>query len=56
MITRRNTDARRKRDGEPANFYIHYEVDDEEVATVLRLEEHGGEKEFAWRLLEPAPA
>ena len=33
----RNTDARKKRSGSNCNF-IHYEVDDEEVATVLRLQ------------------
>ena len=47
--------ARRKRDGEVANFWIHYEVDDEEVATVLRLEEHGGEDDFSW-VLAPSRA
>ena len=51
VITRRNTDARRKRDGELANFYIHYEVDDDEVATVLSLEDYGGDDECSWLLL-----
>ena len=30
-----------------ANFFVHYEVDDEEVATVLRLAEHGCEDEYS---------
>ena len=46
-------DARVKRGGGQCNFYIHYEVDDEEVATVLQLTEYGGEDEHAWLLLEP---
>ena len=29
------------------------EVDDEEVMTVLRITEHGGEEDGAWVLLEP---
>ena len=32
---------------------IHYEVDDDEVATVLRLAEYGGEEEGSWVLIEP---
>ena len=39
--------------GQPCNFYIHYEVDDDEVATVLQLTEYGGEDEGSWLLLEP---
>ena len=30
-ITRRNHDGRRKRGGAISNFYIHYEVDDDEL-------------------------
>ena len=36
-----------------ASTYIHYEVDDEEVATALQLAEYGGEDESSWVLLEP---
>ena len=46
--------ARVKRGGNTCNFYIGYEVDDDEVATVLRLDEYGGEDEGSWLLLEPA--
>ena len=53
VIQRRVMDARVKRGGGQCNFYIHYEVDDEEVATVLQLTEYGGEDEHAWLLLEP---
>jgi hypothetical protein len=38
------------------NFYVFYEVDDDEVPTALSLEEYGGEDndEYgAWMLLEP---
>ena len=35
------TGARTKRGGQQCNFYIHYEVDDDEVPTVLQLAEHG---------------
>ena len=34
------------------NFYIHYEIDDQEVKTVLRLSEYGGHDEMAWVLLK----
>ena len=34
-------------------YDIHYEVDDDEVATVLQLSEHGGEDEGCWVMLEP---
>ena len=45
-------DGRTKRNGRQCNFYIHYEVDDDEVPTVLQLSEYGGEDEFCWVLLE----
>ena len=44
-------DSRTKRSGEQCNFYIFYEVDDEEVSTVLRLEEYGVDEECEWVLL-----
>ena len=34
---------------------IHYEIDDEEVATVLRTSEYGGTEDMAWVLLEVLP-
>jgi hypothetical protein len=36
-ITRRNKDGRRKVDGKIANFYVHYEIDDEEATHVLEV-------------------
>jgi len=35
------------------NFYIHYEVDDDEVPTALSLDDYGGDDESSWLLLEP---
>ena len=40
-----NTDGRIKRGGKTTNFYVHYEVDDDEVATALSLNEYGGDDE-----------
>ena len=34
---------------------IYYELDEQTVKTVLRLDEYGGEEESAWVLLEPIP-
>ena len=53
-IQRRVFDGRIKRDGEQCNFYIHYEVDDEEAATALLLDDYDGVDEHSWLLLEPA--
>ena len=39
----------------PKNFWIHYEMDCTTVNTTLRMEEYGGEHEFDWVLLKPAP-
>ena len=33
------------------NFHIYYEIDDETVSTVLRLDEYGGQEEKSWVLL-----
>jgi hypothetical protein len=38
------------------NFFVYYEVDDDEVPTALRLEEYGIEGEGGWVLLEAAAA
>ena len=43
-------------EGEKVNFIVYYEIDDEEVKTVLRAAEHGAEEDGAWILLEPQPA
>jgi len=58
-ILSRNTDARKTAklaDGNTAkkNFNIFYEIDGEEVASVLRADEYGGDEDFSWVLLEPA--
>ena len=55
-IQRRVFDGRTKRGGQQCNFYIHYEVDDDEVPTVLQLAEYDGEDEGCWVLLEPVAA
>ena len=44
------TDGRVKRDGTQCNFYIYYEVDDEEVATALRLDEYSVDTPCSWDL------
>ena len=54
-MQRRVTDKRVKRGGEQCNFYIYYEVDDEEVPTALRLQEYEDEAEYGWVLLAAAP-
>ena len=56
ILTRRNLDGRIKRGGVTTNFYVYYEVDDDEVPTALSLEEYGGEDEGSWLLLEPVAA
>lgn len=56
VLQRRIYDGRTKRSGEQCNFYIYYEVDDEEVPTALRLEEYGVDEECGWVLLEALPA
>ena len=52
----RNTDGRffKMMDGvrEKVNFIIYYEIDDEEVKTVLRAADYGGDEDGAWVLLE----
>ena len=36
------------------NFNIFYEIDGEEVGSVLRADEYGVDEDFSWVLLEPA--
>ena len=33
-------------------IYIYYEIDDDEVCSVLRLDEYGGDEDFSWVMLE----
>ena len=35
------------------NFNIFYEIDGEEVGSVLRVDEYGGDEHFSWVMLEP---
>jgi hypothetical protein len=61
-ITRRNKDARRKLEGQPYNFLVHYEIDDQEAAHVLQLDMYAqanAQQKNQWTLLErcePGPA
>jgi len=60
-ILRRNTDARRKVNKQPVNFYVHYEVDKTEAAHALSLDKYRregtGEAPYdQWVLLEKVPA
>ena len=44
---------RPERGGQQCNFFIHYEVDDDEAPTVLQLAEYeAGGEEGCWVLLE----
>ena len=56
MITEAGTDRRFKLDGEVVNFYVHYEIDDETVKTILRMSEYGGAEDMSWVLLGEAAA
>ena len=56
-VVRANSDRRRKIDCGVVNYYVHYEIDDEEAEHVLELGGYGKE----WRVLvqesaEDAPA
>ena len=51
-IQRRVTDGRVKRNGYNCNFYVYYEVDEDEVPSALSLEDYGGEDESSWFLLQ----
>ena len=52
IIQRCDTDRRRKVDGEPVNFYVYYDCDDEEASHALSLQNYGGEDEGDWVLLQ----
>jgi hypothetical protein len=45
-----------KRGGQQCNFYVYYEVDDDEVPTVLPLDTYGIDEECGWWLLEETGA
>ena len=57
-ITRVNTDGRRTVEkGTPANFFVFYEIDDDESKHELSLEEYGRKDVVnAWVLLEAEAA
>jgi hypothetical protein len=59
-IKARNTDGRfwKMIEGtrEKVNFLIYYEIDDEEVKTVLRTADYDGDEDGAWVLLEAVEA
>ena len=59
VLQRRVTDGRIKRDNVTCNFYVYYEIDDDEVPTALclanyRLHDDKGDggDEGGWMLLE----
>ena len=52
VVESANGDRRKKMDGEVVNFYVHYEIDGDTSAHVLKLEDYGGNDENAWVLLE----
>ena len=52
-----NTDGRRTVEkGKPANFFVYYEIDEDEVKTVLRADEYDGDGDGSWVLLEATGA
>ena len=55
VITERNTDGRRKVASVPANFVVHYQIDDNLSTHALSLDEYGQREEAnSWVLLEEA--
>ena len=38
------------------NFYVYFEIDDQEVKALLLPEWYDGDEEGSWLLLEPEPA
>ena len=57
VLQRRVMDGGRiKRSSKSCNFYIYYKVDDDEVPSVLSLDEYGSEEEGGWLLLEAVGA
>ena len=43
-------------EGQLLQLYIHYEIDDDTVKTILRMSEYGGAEEMSWVLLGEAAA
>lgn len=56
VLQRRVIDGRIKRSSKNCNFYIYYEVDDDEVPSALSLDEYGSEDEGGWLLLDALAA
>ena len=54
VISSRNTDARRRVEGVVVNFFIHYELDDNESSHALDLASYGKDGPSSWVLLEEA--
>ena len=54
-IARVNADGRRiVEKGVPANFFVYYEIDEEEgLQCTIRTDEYGGDEDFSWAMLEP---
>jgi len=55
-VVRANSDRRRKIDGGVVNYYVHYEIDDEEAEHVLELGGYGKEWVLVRESAEDAPA
>ena len=56
-VVRANSDRRHKIDGGVVNYYVHYEIDDEEAAEhVLELGGYGKEWVLVQESAEDAPA
>ena len=53
VLQRRQMDGRVKRGGQTCNFYVNFEVDDDEVPSALSLDDYDAEGEGGWVLLEP---
>lgn len=55
-VVRANSDRRRKINGKTVNYYVHYEIDDEEAEHVLDLDGYGKEWVLVQEPAEDAPA
>ena len=51
-----NTDRRKTLDGEVANFFVYYEIDEDISKHVLKLNTYGGDGIDSWVLLEEESA
>eukprot|EP00966_Prymnesium_polylepis_P303653 7014418-Prymnesium_polylepis.2 len=52
VLQQRVTNGRIKRSGKQCNFYIFYQVDDDEVPTALQLDYYGLDDDGGWVLLQ----